>query len=66
MSQAAERQPVEVAPGVSGYVSGDLGDWLDGTVAAPTCVLCAHQPCDCPEFGTDEYLAAIKKLHGKA
>ncbi|MFG2046074.1 hypothetical protein ACGFIW_01420 [Micromonospora sp. NPDC048935] len=28
------------------------------------CLLCAHAPCDCPTFGTPEYLALVNRLHG--
>lgn len=47
--------------------SPDLDAYLNGERDASKlrCALCTHAPCDCPEFGTDEYFALIDQRHGK-
>lgn len=48
-------------------VSPDLGAYAAGEIDASQvrCVLCAHAPCDCPPFGSPEYVANIDRLHGR-
>ena len=42
------------------YASGEIG------AGQLRCVLCEQKPCQCPPFGTPEYLALVDKRHGKA
>ena len=42
-----------------GYASGQLD------ISQVRCVLCKHAPCDCPPFGTPEYMALVDRLHGR-
>jgi hypothetical protein len=52
--------------------AADVVTALGGIIAAdldspnPTCVLCTHSPCDCPKFGTAEYIALVNRRHGKS
>lgn len=45
--------------------SPDFDAYASGEVSNPRCVLCTESPCDCPEFGTPEYMALLDKRHGK-
>lgn len=47
------------SPDFDGYASGQLD------ISQVRCVLCGHAPCDCPPFGTPEYLALVDRLHGR-
>ncbi len=47
------------SPDFDAYASGKLG------ASQVRCVLCGHAPCDCPPFGTPEYLAQIDRVHGR-
>jgi hypothetical protein len=64
--------PVPVSDDVPGWavtmvVSPDFGAYASGRIgaAAIRCVLCGVAPCDCPPFGTPEYLALVDRLHGR-
>ena len=48
-------------------VSPDLDAYAAGQKPAHAvqCVLCGEAPCNCPEFGTDEYFALLDKRHGR-
>jgi hypothetical protein len=48
------------SPDFAAYASGQL------PASAVRCVLCGHAPCDCPPFGTPEYMALTDRLHGRA
>ncbi|AVT39143.1 hypothetical protein [Plantactinospora sp. BB1] len=45
--------------------SPDLDAYAAGRIDASQirCVLCQHAPCDCPPFGSPEYMALIDKRH---
>jgi 8-oxo-dGTP pyrophosphatase MutT (NUDIX family) len=47
--------------------SADFGACARGQIPASAvrCVLCGHTPCDCPPFGTPEYMALVDRLHGR-
>jgi hypothetical protein len=47
--------------------SPDFDDYATGKKSAAQirCALCQHCPCDCPPFGSDAYLALIRRRHGK-
>jgi hypothetical protein len=47
------------SPDFDGYASGQLD------LSQVRCVLCGHAPCDCPPFGTSEYLALVDRAHGR-
>lgn len=59
-------EPTEVLEALGAQWSPDFDAYAAGRLnaAAIRCVLCGHAPCDCPEFGTPEYLALVKQLHG--
>jgi hypothetical protein len=48
--------------------SPDFDAYAEGRIDASQirCVLCTHCPCDCPPFGSDEYMALVRRLHGRA
>jgi hypothetical protein len=50
---------------ISVKVSPDLDAYASGKLSADQirCVLCTYAPCQCPEFGTPEYLALVDRLH---
>ena len=52
---------------ISVKVSPDFDDYATGKKGAHEirCVLCGRCPCGCPKFGTPEYFAMFKRLHGK-
>jgi len=47
--------------------SPDFGAYASGQIDASQvrCVLCGQAPCDCPPFGTPEYLALVDRVHGR-
>ena len=47
------------SPDFDAYASGQLD------ASRVRCVLCQHAPCDCPPFGTPEYVALIDARHGR-
>jgi hypothetical protein len=57
---ALDQLGAKLSPDLSAYASGDLD------ASQVRCVLCTHAPCDCPEFGSAEYLAALDRLHGRS
>jgi hypothetical protein len=46
------------SPDFEAYASGQLD------ASRARCALCEKAPCECPEFGTPEYLALIDHVHG--
>ena len=46
------------SPDFDAYAAGQID------ASAVRCVLCTHAPCDCPPFGSREYLAQLDRLHG--
>ncbi len=46
-------------PDLDGYATGQLN------ATRVRCVLCHRAPCDCPPFGTPEYLFLIDRWHGR-
>lgn len=59
--------PIEAVDGLGGLWSPDLDAYAEGRLDAAQirCALCTHAPCDCPEFGTPEYLASVNRRHGR-
>jgi hypothetical protein len=56
---AAPAEPLIWSPDFGAYASGQLDP------SRVRCVLCAHAPCDCPEFGTPAYLDQLDTRHGR-
>lgn len=53
--------------GLSVLWSPNFDAYAEGRIDASAirCALCTHAPCDCPPFGTPEYLALVAERHGK-
>lgn len=47
------------SPDLDAYAAGDLD------VTRVRCALCGQAPCQCPPFGTPEYLALVDRAHGR-
>jgi hypothetical protein len=47
------------SPDFDAYASGQLD------ASRVRCALCQHAPCDCPPFGTAEYVALLDARHGR-
>jgi hypothetical protein len=64
---AASADPVDTLTRLGAVWSPDFGAYATGQLDASRvrCVLCGHAPCDCPPFGTPEYMALIDRLHGR-
>lgn len=68
MARSAARNPVAAlntlgavwSPDFDGYASGQLD------ISQVRCVLCGLAPCNCPPFGTPDYMALVDRLHGRA
>jgi hypothetical protein len=67
-----ERTPAEVDPvgavnQLGAVWSPDLDAYATGQLdaAAVRCVLCGTAPCQCPPFGTPDYLALVDRVHGR-
>jgi hypothetical protein len=58
-AEALDALGAQWSPDFAAYAAGGL------PTAAVRCVLCMHAPCDCPPFGTPEYLALIDARHGR-
>lgn len=63
MARDDEIDAVELFTQLGGLISPDLDAYIAGTISSPTCVLCQHRPCDCPPFGTPEYIALVHQRH---
>ena len=50
---------VKVSPDFDAYASGQV------PAHAIRCVLCKHAPCNCPPFGSDEYMKLLDRVHGQ-
>lgn len=48
------------SPDFDAYASGEMD------LSKVQCALCEKNPCECPEFGTDEYFALIDRRHGRS
>ena len=46
------------SPDLDSYAAGEQGN------RPLRCALCANAPCQCPPFGSEEYMALIDKRHG--
>jgi hypothetical protein len=58
-TEAVEQLGAIWSPDFDAYAAGRLD------VSQVRCVLCEQAPCNCPEFGTPEYLALVKRRHGR-
>lgn len=56
-----------MADRISVRISDDFDAYAEGRIDAHQirCVLCQHRPCDCPEFGTPEYMELVNRRHGR-
>ena len=59
--------PVDAVDALGAVWSPDLDDYASGQLDAirVRCALCHRAPCDCPPFGTPEYLSLIDRRHGR-
>jgi hypothetical protein len=64
---AATPDPAAALAALGAVWSPDFDAYASGQLDASQvrCVLCGHAPCDCPPFGTPEYLALVDRLHGR-
>lgn len=60
-------EPREILDQLGAAWSPDFDDYAAGRIdiSAVRCVLCQTSPCECPPFGTPEYLELIQRRHGK-
>jgi hypothetical protein len=67
MTTTPRLSPIDALKALGAKVSPDFDDYAAGRigVAQVRCVLCGHAPCQCPPFGTPEYLALVDRLHGR-
>lgn len=56
---ALERLGAVWSPDFAAYAAGQLD------ASRIRCALCQHAPCDCPPFGTPEYMALLDQRHGR-
>lgn len=58
---------VEVVNALGAVWSPDMDAYLAGEIDAGEmrCALCQHKPCQCPPFGTPEYLLLVERRHGR-
>lgn len=63
----ATRDPAAALAALGAVWSPDFDAYGSGQLDASRvrCVLCTHAPCDCPPFGTPEYMALVDRLHGR-
>lgn len=66
-NEPATKTPAEKVNELGAKWSPDFDDYAAGRLSADQvrCVLCGVAPCDCPSFGTPEYLALVNRLHGR-
>jgi hypothetical protein len=59
--------PVETVDELGAKWSTSFDDYASGRIDASQirCVLCRVALCECPPFGTPEYLEMVGALHGK-
>lgn len=59
--------PREVLDSLGAKWSPDFDAYTSGRLDASRvrCVLCEVTPCECPPFGTPEYLALVKRRHSQ-
>ena len=55
-------EPVDAVNTLGALWSEDFDRYASGEPSV-RCVLCQHQPCDCPEFGTAEFFALMDRRH---
>lgn len=67
MTKRTKIDPVETVNALGAKWSSDFEAYASGQIDATQlrCVLCGHAPCDCPPFGSDEYFALLRKVHGR-
>jgi hypothetical protein len=61
------KDPIDQVNTLGALWSPDFDDYATGSLDAARlrCALCLHAPCQCPPFGTPEYLALIDQRHGR-
>lgn len=67
MTKQQPPSPVEALDQLGAIWSPDFDAYASGQIDASQlrCVLCQQAPCNCPAFGTPEYLVLVRRLHGK-
>src|SRR5260221_94372 len=64
MSESSDRP--DMPEGMSVVWSPDLDRYLAGeNPGTIRCAICKNAPCECPAFGSDEYIALLDKAHGR-
>lgn len=60
--------PVDAVNALGAQWSPDFDDYAAGLIdgSQVRCVLCRKAPCECPPFGSPEYLALVNRLHGRS
>ncbi len=63
----ATSDPAAALAALGAVWSPDFGAYASGQLDASRvrCVLCGLAPCDCPPFGSPEYLTLVDRLHGR-
>lgn len=67
MSGRGNVDPTATVNGLGARWSRDVDAYASGELSPDRlveCVLCQQAPCQCPPFGSDEYLALMRQLHG--
>ncbi|GII89464.1 hypothetical protein Ssi03_74540 [Sphaerisporangium siamense] len=59
MSKKTPHISIKTSPDLDAYAAGQID------ASQVRCALCAHAPCDCPEFDTPEYFAMLDRRHGR-
>ena len=63
----AHPDPIDLVNALGAVWSPDVDDYAAGRIDAcrVRCALCGQVPCQCPPFGTAEYLALVDRVHGR-
>lgn len=61
------KDPVDAVNGLGAVWSPDFAAYAAGDISAHQirCALCGLAPCDCPPFGTPEYIELVNRAHGR-
>ena len=62
------RDPIDAVNDLDAKWSPDFDAYASGRLDASSvrCALCEQAPCQCPPFGTPEYLALLNRRHGRS